>query len=430
MAIKREELCWALYDWANSAYTTTVMAGFFPIFFKDYWSSGTNATESTFWLGLSVSTASLIIALSAPVLGAMADRGSTRKRTLLCFASFGILTTAGLFFVARGHWPLAASIYVLSSIGFLGANIFYDSLLVSVSERDNLDYISALGFSLGYLGGGILFAVNVLMVQRPALFGLNTAAEAVRLSFLTVAIWWGVFTLPLVVYVPEPRDGGSISIRRAFTMGFRQLGETLSEMRKMQVIIRFLLAYWLYIDGVHTIITMSVDYGKTIGLGTAELITGLLIVQFVGFPGSYLTGWLGKKYGAKRIVIFCILVYLIVTVMASRMQIEPYSIWGWNVSRFYSLAFLIGLVQGGVQSLSRSLYSRLVPESKEAEFFGFYNMLGKFASIFGPVLMGVVARLTGNPRYSVLSISILFITGAWALWRVDECEGERIASTL
>lgn len=429
MGIKREALCWALYDWANSAYTTTVMAGFFPIFFKDYWSSGTSATESTFWLGLSVSTASLIIVLSAPMLGAMADRGSARKRTLLCFAAFGILGTAGLFFIARGEWPLAAAVYVLSSVGFLGANIFYDSLLVSVSDGD-IDYISALGFSLGYLGGGILFAVNVLMVQHPTLFGLSGSAEAVRLSFLTVAIWWGLFTLPLAVYVPEPKEGEPISIRQAFRQGFRQLQQTLGEMRRMRVILRFLLAYWLYIDGVHTMITMSVDYGKTIGLGTTELITGLLMVQFVGFPGSYLTGWLGKRYGAKRVVIFCILVYLIVTVMASQMQIEPYRVWGWNVSRFYLLAFLIGLVQGGVQSLSRSLYARLIPESKEAEFFGFYNMLGKFASVFGPVLMGVVARLSGSPRYGVFSISILFVAGAWVLWSVDEREGERLASTL
>ncbi len=428
MAIKKEAICWALYDWANSAYTTTVMAGFFPVFFKDYW-SGAKATESTFWLGLSVSAASLVIALAAPVLGAMADRGSARKRTLLCFASLGIIGTAGLFFIARGEWQWAASVYVLSSIGFLGANIFYDSLLVSVSDQD-VDYVSALGFALGYLGGGILFAVNVLMVQKPLLFGLSSAADAVRLSFLTVAVWWGIFTVPLALYVPEPEEGEPVTVSQAFKMGFRQLRETLGEIRRMQVITRFLLAYWLYIDGVHTMITMSVDYGKNIGLGTSELITGLLMVQFVGFPGSYLTGWLGRRYGAKRIVIFCILVYLVVTVMASQMQTEPYRIWGWEMSRFYSLAFLIGLVQGGVQSLSRSLYSRLVPESKEAEFFGFYNMLGKFASIFGPVLMGVVARLTGSPRYGVLSISILFISGAWALWQVDEREGERIAPML
>jgi UMF1 family MFS transporter len=422
MPKRKGVLSWALYDWANSAFSTTVMAGFFPIFFKDFWSKGQSATESTFWLGVAVSSASLLVSIMAPMLGAFADRGAARKKSLLCFAWFGALMTGGLYFVAEGEWQLAASMYMLASIGFFGANVFYDALIVSVSDEGDVDIVSGRGYALGYLGGGLLFLVNVMMVQQPELFGLPDAAQAVQLSFLTVAIWWAVFSIPLLLNVPEPAGGERMNFLRAAREGFAQLAATFHEIRKMKVILMFLAAYWLYIDGVDTIISMSVDFGKAIGYGTTDLITALLMVQFVAFPFAYLLGWLGQKFGAKRIIMVCIVIYLLVTVMGAQMDLHPYKIFGFSINKFYALAFMVGTVQGGIQALSRSYYSRLVPKDKTAEFFGFYNMLGKFAAIIGPVLMGTVARLTGEPRAGIQSIAILFIFGAILLWRVNEAQ--------
>jgi UMF1 family MFS transporter len=423
-------LSWAMYDWANSAFSTTVQAGFFPIFFKDFWSKDTPATESTFWLGLSVSTASLIVALMAPMLGAIADRGAAKKRSLLTFAGFGIITTGCLYLVAEGNWPLAAAMYVMASVGFLGSLVFYDSLIVSVSDESTVDFVSGRGYALGYLGGGLLFLFNVIMVQKPAMFGLSGPAQAVQISFLTTAIWWAVFSIPLFLNVDEPPGGERMSLRRAAREGFAQLAKTFREIRKLKVVLTFLAAYWLYIDGVDTIITMAVDYGKSIGFGTTDLITALLLVQFVGFPFAYLFGYLGQKFGAKPLIVAAIAIYLLVTVLGARMDLEPYNIFGLKISKFYALAFMIAMVQGGIQALSRSFYSRIIPKDKAAEFYGFYNMLGKFAAIIGPILMGTVGRITGNSRAGIQSIAVLFIAGALLLWRVNEAEGRRMAEAM
>lgn len=420
MPKQKGALSWAMYDWANSAFTTTVMAGFFPIFFKDFWSKGQSSTESTFWLGIAVSAASMLVSIMAPVIGAFADRGATRKRFLICFAGFGMLMTGGLYFIAAGQWQLAAVMYMLASVGFLGANVFYDSLIVSVSDESNVDIVSGRGFALGYLGGGLLFFLNVFMVQKPEFFGLSDAAQAVRLSFLTVAIWWAVFSIPLLLNVREPVGGEKMSLGRAVREGFAQLAATLHEIRKMKVVLTFLAAYWLYIDGVDTVITMAVDFGKAIGFGTSDLITALLMVQFVAFPCAYFLGWLGQKLGAKKIILLCIGIYLLVTMMGAQMNLQPYKILGFSINKFYALAFMVGTAQGGIQALSRSFYSRLIPKDKAAEYFGFYNMLGKFAAIVGPVLMGTVGRFTGDPRAGIQSIAILFILGALFLWRVSE----------
>jgi len=429
MPKRKGALSWALYDWANSAFSTTVMAGFFPIFFKDFWSKGQSATESTFWLGVAVSSASLLVSIMAPMLGAFADRSAARKKSLLCFAWFGSLMTGGLYFVAAGNWQLAATIYMLACVGFYGANVFYDALIVSVSDDGDVDIVSGRGYALGYLGGGVLFLVNVLMVWKPEFFGLRDAEQAKQLSFLTVAIWWMVFSIPLLLNVPEPQGGEKMNFLRAAREGFAQLAVTFHEIRKMKVILMFLAAYWLYIDGVDTIISMSVDFGKAIGFGDTELITALLMVQFVAFPFAYLLGWMGQKFGAKKIIMVCIAIYLLVTVMGARMDLHPYEIFGFSINKFYALAFMVGTVQGGIQALSRSYYSRLVPKDKAAEFFGFYNMLGKFAAIIGPVLMGTVARMTGEPRAGIQSIAILFILGAILLWRVNDVKNRTAEAT-
>lgn len=400
---------WAFYDWANSAFATVIMAGFFPLFFRDYWSAGEQSQAITFRLGLANSVASLLIVISAPVLGAIADRGSVHKRFLFVFASLGVGMTAGMFWIAQGQWELAVVVYVFATIGFMGGNIFYDALIVSVAPRSRYDAVSALGFGLGYLGGGLLFSLCVLMSLYPDFFGFKHTTQAVRLSFLMVAIWWALFSVPIFVTVTGP-----VSTRRhraGIVMGgLHQLRNTFRHIRQLRTVGLFLLAYWLYIDGVDTIVRMAIDYGRALGFGREELIVALLITQFVGFPAAIIFGHLGEWLGTKAGIFIALGVYIIATLWGSLMAAP------WE---FYGLAVTIGLVQGGIQSLSRAYYARLIPVDKTAEFFGFYNMLGKFAAVLGPIMVGWVGILSGNPRIGILSILVLFILGGITLSCVD-----------
>ncbi|NOX77226.1 MAG: MFS transporter [Gammaproteobacteria bacterium] len=417
---KRQIFAWALYDWANSAFATTVMAGFFPIFFKQYWSQGLSSTESTFQLGLGNSMASLLIVLGAPLLGAIADCGGLHKRFLLSFASLGVLATGGMALVGQGDWLLAVMLFVAASVGFMGANVFYDALLVSVADEADWNWVSSFGYALGYLGGGVLFSVNVAMTLSPESFGLADASEAVRLSFVSVAIWWALFALPLMFWVKAPLATVPASATWANTVraGYVQLRDTFHQLRKLRTVFLFLLAYWFYIDGVDTIVRMAVDYGLSIGLQQSELITALLITQFVGFPAAIGFAFLAQRIGARNGIFLALAVYSIATIAAFFMQ---------SSGEFYALAVTIGLVQGGVQALSRSLYARMIPPGKAAEFFGFYNMLGKFAAVLGPLLVGTVSVLTGSHRWGLVSVVVLFVIGAALLARVDVKEAERLA---
>ncbi|MFK7995241.1 MAG: MFS transporter [Granulosicoccus sp.] len=405
----RSQLSWAFYDWANSAFATTVMAGFFPLFFKQYWSQGTEATTSTFWLGLGNSSASFIILLMAPVLGALADSGGIHKRLLAGFALLGIVSTAGFFLVDAGAWQWAIVLYIIAILGFSGANVFYDAMLPALTATSDFHRLSALGYSLGYLGGGLLFLVNVMMTLKPEMFGLADAAEAVRYSFLSVAIWWFVFMLPLLLGVTElpATDERKLSVKREID---KLLG-TLKEIRTQRNLWMFLLAYWLYIDGVATIIRMAVDYGMAIGLPANSLIIALLLVQFIGFPATLVFGRIGHRFGAKAGLWIGLWAYVIATVCAAFMTTSL---------EFYALAVALGLVQGGVQSLSRSLFGQLIPAGKNGEYFGFLNMLGKAAAVLGPLLVGVVAATTENSRIGLLSILLLFLSGMWFLRKVDD----------
>jgi UMF1 family MFS transporter len=410
--IGRTELAWAFYDWANSAFATTVMAGFFPVFFKQYWAAGLTPTDSSFQLGLGNSLASLFVLGAAPLIGAIADRGGLKLRLLLLFTVLGVAMTGGLYLVAQGNWVMALLLYVLAQLGFSAGMVCYDALLLAVAPRERWDFTSALGYALGYLGGGLLFAANVLMVTRPGWFGLDGPGEAVRVAFLTVAVWWAVFSVPIFLFVREPRrpdDGGRG--RRWMRAAFAQLVETFRHIRAVRPAFLFLLAYWLYIDGVDTVVRMAVDYGLSLGFAADGLMIALLITQLVGFPAALLFGRLGERHGPKFGIGVAILVYLLTIAWASQMRSE---------AEFYALAFVIGLVQGGIQSLSRSLFARLIPPDRAGEFFGFYNMLGKFAAVIGPVLMGWVGVLSGSPRIAILSVGVLFVLGALLLRLVDE----------
>lgn len=405
-AIKKREksqLAWAFYDWANSAFAVVVMAGFFPLFFKEYWAASLERTASTFWLGVINSSASLMIVLLAPLLGAMADHLGRRKAFLLALALIGIVMTAGLSFVQQGAWQLAIVFYLIASVGFMGANVFYDALLMTVSgtEGEETDRVSALGFALGYLGGGLLFALCVLMTQQPQWFGLADAASAVKLSFLLVSLWWFLFSIPILLFVKEPHAAGETATA-LLSRAARRLLLTLRELKQLRQAAIFLAAYWLYIDGVGTVIRMAIDYGISIGFGSGQLILAMLITQFIGFPATFLYGRITRFFDVRSGILIGIAVYAMVTVWGSQMR---------EVWEFYALAVIIGLVQGGVQALSRSFYSRLIPEARAAELYGFYNMVGKSAAVIGPVLMGWLGVLTGSPRLAILSLLILFLGG-------------------
>ncbi|MEJ2630172.1 MAG: MFS transporter [Acidihalobacter sp.] len=328
--------------------------------------------------------------------------------------------TGSLFWLQAGQWQLAATLYALATIGFMGANVFYDSLLVDVAKPHRYDAVSAGGYAIGYLGGGLLFAVCVALTLQPHWFGLADPAAAVRLSFLFTAAWWTVFSIPLLLWVPEPAARGS-GAGRAVAGGWAQLVCTFHEIRRLRVLSLFLIAYWLYIDGVDTVIRMAVDYGLALGFDSSQLITALLITQFVGFPSAVVFGRLGERFGTKRSIGIGIAVFALVTVAASVMR---------ETWQFYAVAIVIGLVLGGVQSLSRAFYARLIPPGKSAEFFGFYNMLGKFAAVIGPTLMGGVALFIGDQRLAMLSLLLLFLAGGVLLCFVDQAEGEAAARQL
>lgn len=410
--MKRKVVGWSLYYWGNHAFTTSIITVFFPIFFKDYWSAGADVTLSTFRLGLANSIASLVVAVSAPILGAIADRGGLAKRFLIASAVFGAAMLLALHWVEQGAWQWAVGFYILASIGYFWGNVFGDSMLVSVAEPGKLDMTSAVGYFAGYLGGGLFLALGVAMTLKPQWFGLVDAASAVRLLLVLAAFWWALFALPLLFLVPSPaRTAEHLPIRVAVREGLAQFAETFRHIRAYRPVFIFLAAYWVYIDGVNTVIQMAVDYGKSIGFGTSDLILAVLLVQFIGVPAALAAGRLGERIGPRRAIFIGLAVYVFVSVYAAFMK-HPYE--------FYLVAAMVGLVQGGVQLLSRSYFARLVPSERAGEFFGFYNMLGEVAAIIGPLLVGSVSYLTASPRLSILSVIVLFAIGAYLLTFVDE----------
>lgn len=410
-ATTRQRWAWAFYDWANSAFITTVMVAFFPIFFRQYWANELPSEDITLHLGTANALASLSIMLLAPFLGTVADQGGIKKPMMAGFVTLGVCATLGLTMVGESQWQWAMFAFVLAVVGFLGANIFYDSLLVDVAEEKDFNRVSALGYALGYLGGGVLFAGCVLLTLKPEWFGLVDKISAVRWAFGVTAVWWALFSLPLWWWVREraPVQAVRPPVLTLLRQSAGQLRETFRHIRQLRVVWVFLLAYWFYIDGVDTVILMSVDYGKALGFADDSLITALLITQFIAFPAALAFGWVGNKFGAKRGILVGLAGYVLITIMASRMA---------SAQEFYWLAAFVGLVQGGVQALSRSLYASLIPQAQAAEFFGFYNMLGKFAAVLGPLLVGWVGLLTGSPRLGLLAVLLLFGLGAWLLWKV------------
>ena len=409
---KKDAISWALYDWANSAFATTVMAGFFPIFYKSYWASDLSNLESTAMVGYANSLSGLIVVLLAPILGAYADIGTKRKKLLLLFASLGILCTASFYFIPQGEWMLAALLYAIAAVGFSGGNVFYDSLIVSVSDNENRNRVSALGYSLGYLGGGLLFLINVIMFLNPQLFGIESQSNAVLLSFFMVSVWWALFSVPLLRNVKEQdSQRGNPRFIQALKQSFNEVYQTLSEVRKYKNVAIFLLAYWFYMDGIDTIVRMATAYGTDIGLEASSMITALILTQFVGFPSTLIFGYFADRLGFKKILTIGILIYILISIFASRIT---------TATEFYAMAIVVGLVMGGVQAVSRAYFSSIIPQDKEAQFFGFYNLVGKSAVVAGPALLAWISMIFNTPRAGILGLLILFIPGLILLWMIPK----------
>ena len=398
---------WALYDWANSAFATTVLVAFFPVFFAQHWAREMSGNESTFWLGVASSVASFAVAVGSPLLGGIGDLSGAKKRLLGVMTALGVLATAALFFIDSWSWALVA--FVTGQIGFFLGITLYDSLIVEVSDDASAHRVSSLGYALGYLGGGLLLVINVLMTTKPAWFGLAGAGEAVRWSFLSVALWWGLFSLPLFRHVPEARPETRLGPATAMASALRNLWAMVQRLRGERAILLFLLAYWFYIDGVHTMARMAVDFGVKLGFDPNALIKALIITQFVGLPATIAFGSLGTRWGPKRSLYVGIATYVGVTLWAFSLRSE---------SQFYAMAAVIGLVQGSVQALSRSFFSTMIPREHAGEYFGVYNMLGKFAAVLGPLLVGIASIATGSSRASILAVLILLVVGGLLLWRV------------
>jgi len=413
-AYKKVVNSWAMYDWANSAFATTIMAAVLPVYYQSVAGKNLPGNLATVYWGYTTTIALLITAFLAPILGAIADYSGAKKKFLAAFAAMGIFATALLYFVTTGDWLMASLFYIVGNIGFAGSDMFYNSLLPHVAKAEDIDQVSTRGYAFGYLGGGLLLAVNIAMIQL-----MSDGELAARLSFVSVSFWWAIFTIPLLRNVKEP-----LASRRAeespnpVKAGFSRLVTTFKEIRHYRQLFIFLIAFWVYNDGIGTIIKMATIYGAEVGIDQSTLIGTLLLTQFVGIPFAFAFGWLAKRLGTKRSIYLGLAVYTLISVGGYFMS------QGWH---FLLLGFLVGTVQGGSQALSRSLFGAMTPKAKTAEFFGFYGMSSKFAGIVGPLLFAVVGQIMGSSRLSIVSIVIFFITGSYLLSRVDEKEGIRVA---
>ena len=412
---------WAMYDWANSAFATTVMAGFMPVYFRELAkAAGMTSVQATSAWGYIATIALILVALLAPGMGYMADRMAGKKRFLTIFAVLGSLASIALYLPHGDMFRLAGILYVLGNIGFAGANVFYNALLPHIAKEDEIDQVSVKGYALGYVGGGLLLVINVLMFSFPQWFGIADAGMAVRLSFVTVGIWWLGFTIPLWRQVAEPPTAHTevVGFGEALSSGFKEIAQTFHKIRQYPQAFKLLLAFWIYNDGIGTIIKMATAYGDEIGIDQTGMIGALALVQFVGIPFSFAFGWLSRKLGTKNSILLGLGLYSAISIGGYFMQVA------WH---FWLLAFMVGLVQGGTQALSRSLFGAMVPKDRSGEFYGFFSMSDKFAGIFGPLAFATVGLITGTSRFGIVSLLIFFVVGGILLMRVDEKEGIQTA---
>jgi UMF1 family MFS transporter len=419
LGLHRPELrAWALYDWANSAFMATMLP-IFPIYFARVAGAELPAAEATRRFALATSLSIVVVAALSPLLGAIADLKPWKKRFLVLFLIVGVGATGLTASVGRGEWLPGAALFALANLGVTASIVFYNSLLPHIVRAGELDRVSMAGFALGYLGGGLLLGVNALWIARPATFGFADPAAAMRASFASAALWWAAFSLPVLLGVPEPKASAPPAARGALLAGaLRSLAATLRELRGHRDAALMLLGFVIYNDAVVTIIRMATSYGTEIGIGAGDLIGAILMVQFVAIPCSFLAGALAGRIGARATILCCLAVYLVVSLLGYRMQ---------TARDLYALALLVGMAQGGVQGLSRSLFAALVPRHKSAEMFGFYGVFDKFGGALGSALFAAVIAVTGASRPAILALSSFFLVGGLLLSRVDVAAGQRAA---
>jgi len=403
--LTKQVITWALYDWANSAFALSVLAVLFPLVLGNHWGVDDGGVSATIRLGWITFSASVIVFLIAPVLGTIADTGGYRKRFLLLFAIIGAVATAGLGFVGQGGWPLALGLYLIASVGFYSSVVFYDSLLIDVTEPRNYSFVSTLGFSVGYLGGAALLALHLWMLKSPQTFGLENTTEAFSYAFISVGLWWLIFLLPLIFFVSERHSSIEVT-DHAIRAAYAELKSTVHKISQYRNVMIFLVGYWLYIGGVFTVIFMAVNYGQRLGFEDSDLVLALLIANFVGFPATLAYGLLAHRFGAKKGLYFALFAYVGACLWAIQMT---------DVREFYIMSIVIGLVQGGVQGLSRSVYASLIPADQPGEFFGFYSMTTKFAHVLGPAMVAIAAMLSDDPKWVLLALMPMFLAGALLL---------------
>jgi len=430
LGLDRPELrAWAMFDWATSSVQTTVMVAVFPIYFVKVAGAGLPESGATQRLATVNSVALVIIALLSPVLGAVSDYSAAKKRFTAAFVALGAIATAALWTVHTGELGRASWLFVLVLVGAAGCFVFYESLLPHIARPDEIDRVSTAGYALGYVGGGLLLALNLAWIQKPDWFGLpagpglteSQATLPARLAFVSVAVWWVIFSIPLFRRVPEPPPRIEPDERRGenpVRVAFVRLGETFHELRGYRQAFVMLLAFLIYNDGIQTIIKMATAYGTEIGIGQSALIGAILVVQFVGIPCSFLFGTVAGWIGAKRALFLGLLAYTAISILGYFMR---------TATHFYILAALVGMVQGGTQALSRSLFASMIPPHKSGEFFGFFSVFEKFAGIFGPLIFAGTIAATGSSRNAILSIIGFFAVGAALLAKVDVSEGQRAA---
>ncbi len=412
---------WAMYDWANSAFQTTIVAAVFPIYFHRVAAAGLPEAVATSRFAWASTIAILIVAVVAPLLGAVADYAPLKKKLLGVFLVIGVAATASMYAIQRGDWMLALVLFVVGNVGVAGSIVFYESLLPHLVGEGDLDRVSSAGYAIGYLGGGVLLAINLLMIQKPALFGIPDAGVATRLSFVSVAVWWVLFSIPLFRRVPEPprrQDAGPRPAGHVLASGARHLLETFHELRRYRQAFLFLLAFLIYNDGIQTIIRMATTYGAEIKIDESAMIVALLITQFIGVPFAFAFGMFASRVGAKRAVFLGLAVYTAITVLGYYMT---------TAVHFFALAILVGMVQGGTQALSRSMFASMIPRHKSSEFFAFFGVFERYAGILGPAMFAWVVTHSGSSRNAILSVIVFFIVGGAILTRVDVSAGRAAA---